>query len=977
MNEDKRYPQGTLIKDVFFRSHVVELNPKQPLLSDYNEPVWPEYVLLLDTETTLDPQEQSLLFGFYRVCRLQGNSYHCIEEGILHADDLDADYLHVITRYARVSRSEVASTDYDERIHVYNRSEFVERMLFDAIKTKSLIVAFNAPWDISRLSVGHRASRNRAWTLILSQRISRKTGEPESNPERPCMRVTSKDSKAAFFSLTKPIRPEEWPTYKVGDKTRIVCRVLDLHTLGWALFNEQYSLKSMCEALHTKNQKFDHEPTGTVTIKELEYCRQDVRCTVDSLNSLKEEFDRHTVNKHRIELYPDKAVSPASVGKAYLRAMGITPPKDKFVVPDYIHGIAAQAFFGGRAECRIRNTPVPVVLTDVSSQYPTINSLLGNPDVLRAESLSFDDATEEVRRFVARITLNDSFKRKTWKKMNFFARIHPDNDVVPVRAEYHNDGVTKNIGVNYFSSSEPIWLSGPDVIASKLLSGKAPRIEKAIRMVPHGRQKGLRPTNLRGMVAVDPQTDDLFQVMVEEKQVHKTSDEALSYFLKICANSASYGMFFELTPQKKFNAAKVKVFSGEHNHEQSVTTIEKQGEWYFPPIAALITGGAHLFLAMLEQCITDQGGRHLFCDTDSMCIVASRTGGSVACPNEPRIKALSWKDVEKIARRFTSLNCYNRRKVPGSILKIEKVNFVRGKQIDLFGYAISAKRYVLYRYDASGNIVIVDAKAHGLGYLYPPKDAVKDDPKSDWLFEAWHWVLEGEVATPRTTPAWFSIPAMMRMTVSTPAILGMLKGFTKPFNFVHVPLLFPSLYPAGKDPSNFGLIMPFSKHRDQWLNTKAIDTHSGKQYSIALLDPKGCTRKIQVKCYGNILGAYREHPEAKFVGKDGRPCDSLTRGLLRRSHIVANVHRYVGKETSRRWEQGDDMSMVDFRCAEYNGKTVADDEIRKRLAKLGIRKAARETNVDSKTIMKISRGEPVKSITLAKVVGFVQQQNHK
>ena len=103
-------------------------------------------------------------------------------------------------------------------------------------------------------------------------------------------------------------------------------------------------------------------------------------------------------------------------------------------------------------------------------------------------------------------------------------------------------------------------------------------------------------------------------------------------------------------------------------------------------------------------------------------------------------------------------------------------------------------------------------------------------------------------------PEWFSIPAMMRMTVSTPAVLGMLKGFTKPFNFIHVPLLFPSLYPVGKDHSNFSLIMPFSKHRDRWLDTKAIDVHSGERYSIALLDPKGRTKNIEVKCYGNVLG---------------------------------------------------------------------------------------------------------------------------
>jgi len=186
---------------------------------------------------------------------------------------------------------------------------------------------------------------------------------------------------------------------------------------------------------------------------------------------------------------------------------------------------------------------------------------------------------------------------------------------------------------------------------------------------------------------------------------------------------------------------------------------------------------------------------------------------------------------------------------------------------------------------------------------------------------------------------------MMRMTVSTPAVLGLLKGFTKPFNFVHVPLLFPNLYPAGKDPSNFGLIMPFSKHREEWLKTKAIETHSGKRYSICLLDPRGRAKKIEVKCYGNILGSYREHPEAKFLGADGEPCNKLTRGLLRRSHIVANQHRYVGKETSRKWEQGDDPSLVDFHCSEYSdGKTIADEELRKQIAEFGIRKTARAVN---------------------------------
>jgi len=69
-------------------------------------------------------------------------------------------------------------------------------------------------------------------------------------------------------------------------------------------------------------------------------------------------------------------------------------------------------------------------------------------------------------------------------------------------------------------------------------------------MIPHGQQACLKAVSLRGIVEVDPRKDDLFRVMVEQKEVHKKSNEALSYFLKICANSTSYGMFYELTPQE-------------------------------------------------------------------------------------------------------------------------------------------------------------------------------------------------------------------------------------------------------------------------------------------------------------------------------------------------------------------------------------------------------------------------------------------
>lgn len=141
--------------------------------------------------------------------------YVCVEEGILYADDRPSGELNTIQQYARSRNSEVISHQFDERLHIYGRSEFAEKILFETVRNRGLIVAFNAPWDISRLAVDDKVSRNRGWTLILSQRTSRKTSEIQPNPERPFIRATSKDSKACFFSSRSRVTPKSGPTMKL------------------------------------------------------------------------------------------------------------------------------------------------------------------------------------------------------------------------------------------------------------------------------------------------------------------------------------------------------------------------------------------------------------------------------------------------------------------------------------------------------------------------------------------------------------------------------------------------------------------------------------------------------------------------------------------------------------------------------------------------------------------------------------------
>jgi hypothetical protein len=176
----------------------------------------------------------------------------------------------------------------------------------------------------------------------------------------------------------------------------------------------------------------------------------------------------------------------------------------------------------------------------------------------------------------------------------------------------------------------------------------------------------------------------------------------------------------ETTKKRK----KVGYFSGEKQGRLETTHGENPGTWYFPPLASLITSGGRLLLAMLEKSVHEKGGSYLFCDTDSLCIVATKEGGFVPCEGgtfrcegNPAIRVLSLAEVESIAEQFRKLNPYEPSLVP-EILKIEDVNHVdcdpKKPFRQLFGYAISAKRYALYS-QSENEICIEKASGHGLG----------------------------------------------------------------------------------------------------------------------------------------------------------------------------------------------------------------------------------------------------------------------
>jgi hypothetical protein len=939
--------------EIYLRCHtrILDENPKEKRGPRRPLPL-PKYGLVFDTETTTDAR-QNLNFGAYQFCEFQSDgNYVCREEGLFHADDLDATQLEVLRQYGR-DENRKRTGNQRPKLKIHSRSGFVEKVMYTAIQAGAAIVAFNLPFDLSRIAVEYRVARGagkRGWSFVIFQYKDKKKGVWLPNSFRPRVQLRPKDSKAAFIRLAGGDMNQP---YRLG-------RFLDLKTLVWALRNKSLSLEGACREFKVPG-KLDHTPTGRVTREEIDYCRQDVTATVGLLNAVLVEFRRYPVG----DLPPEKAYSAASIVKAFLGTMGVIPPAQKFQLDDKTLGICMQGYYGGRAEIRIRHTPVPVVYTDFTSQYPTVNTLLGLWRMLTARNLRVRDVTREVRTLLQALTLDQLLDQSTWPKLAFFALIQPDGDILPVRTVYGDEhvGEQTNIGLNPLTSAKPIWFAGPDVVASLLLSRKMPKILRAIRFEPVGVQKEMRSVNL-GAGSIDPYKDDFFRKVIEERK-GKDKTEPLYYFLKILANAGCYGIYAEVNKSQtgKNDPKMIGIFSGEEERSERTCIVELPGPWYFPPVSALITAGGRLLLAMLERMVTDAGGSYLMCDTDSMAIVASESGGLVPCEGGPHrlsdgteaVKALSWKETREIVDRFAALNPYDPAIVPGSILNIvEDINLdSAGNQHQVYAYGISAKRYALYTYDDS-KVKLIKASEHGLGLYYRPKEGRDSDCEvALWIKEGWQWIVNRALGLPCRESDWFRLPVMRRVAISTPNVMKALRKLdrdkSRPYNFALSPVLLNlSTLPIT-------LLGPFEKDPARWEKMLYINIHDGTTHT---LNPPSAL--VLVQTFGMVFSQYVRHPEYKGLAPDDRPCKGDSHGLLKRYPVTATAFQLIGKETERGWEQAEDISTLLPSLKHYDQNTgTANQFLRERLQRVSLNTLQQETGLSRHTILRTRRAERV------------------
>ena len=615
--------------------------------------------------------------------------------------------------------------------------------------------------------------------------------------------------------------------------------------------------------------------------------------------------------------------------------MGIKPPQEKFKIPHQINGIAMQAFNAGRAECLIRRTPVPVTYVDFHAQFPAVSHLLNCPEVLCAQRLDFPDFTVEARELLERVTLDDCFQPAFWRKLRWYARVEPCEDVLPLRAKFgQREGSDPTLGWNFLTSKQHIWITGPDAVAAKLITGKPIKILDAFVIVPHGLQPGLQPIKLYGQLDVDPLRDDLAVKLVELRTSVKEKNPHLAGGLKVAANSAAFGLLCQMNVKDLDSASPLHVFSGQTIYLTPKTKLwEEPAEFYCPIMASLVTGGSHLLCAMLERAVGDMGGQIAAMDTDSAMIVSTKKGGLVPCAGGSRrlktyrvpsghsaVRALSEAEVEHLRERFETLNPW-RKTLKVAFLKLEKENFrPDGQREQLYAYCISAKLYCLFNLDG-GKLTIRKPSGHGLGFLQSPYSIADWERKKGrkwtealppWIFEAWHFILSRELRLQHVPPSWLKQPAVMTVPITTPQVLerlGYFKDDLRPFTIVTVPFPKKEINLLWKG----FFVMPYTEKLNDLHGRPMVNVVSGETFFIH--DQKSATLPksagwLCLRTMEDEINRILSRAESKFCTPNGGTCTSKTIGLLMRRHIRAGEFRYIGREASTRWASGPDLSMM-------------------------------------------------------------------
>lgn len=415
------------------------------------------------------------------------------------------------------------------------------------------------------------------------------------------------------------------------------------------------SLKGACDTIGIDFEVSEAETHGNLSDEYMEYCLNDVWATYllyQKLNNrLKSMFGNLPV---------ESVYSTASIGKYVLKSMGYRRVGYEQEAVDRI----APAYFGGRTDAEITGEIVSnLQYTDILSQYPTVSKLTNVWDFMKAETVTIGQIDESDLPAVS-----DLRDPEVWPEIaDYYVKIKPKGATLPIRTP-HLDDTTKVVTSQVHSETE-IHYHYMDIIAAELIDGeKKFDIVAAWKVSKNGKQD-LTNANVAG-VDIQPE-DNVMAKSIEarkEIQVNQGFKDEKTLSLKIVAN-ALYGCTAERI---------VKEIDGD-KHD-----IASKSGFYNPHVAATITAGGRLMIALGEKLAKDYDSKLIYCDTDSLILENHVT--------------------DRIINDFSNLNPYDG--VAGTLPMLEKEKDEPGNL-----FAVGTKKYIFF----SDSGKPLEVKEHGLG----------------------------------------------------------------------------------------------------------------------------------------------------------------------------------------------------------------------------------------------------------------------
>ncbi len=534
-------------------------------------------------------------------------------------------------------------------------------------------------------------------------------------------------------------------------------------------------------------------------------------------------------------------------------------------------------------------------------------------------------------------------------------------------------------------SQTPLWYAGPDLAAAAISGSGRPRVLRAWRLRPEDIQDTLRPVPFRGdeQDRIDPRVTNPFQRLVElrkRKTGDKLDDDLRSTGYKVIANSGAYGIFVETTPEDidpkaTRTSTRVKVW-GMHEFAASVDRPERHSPLCSFPIAALVTAGARLLLAVAERLVHDAGGEVAYCDTDSLFIVSTEHGGLVPCTNGPyrlhdgrrAVRALSRAQVDDILRDLAALKVFN---LDGSSFKIEDENLdERGDRREIWFYGSREKSYGLFVIGDDAMPMPVKTSGHTIGQYRSP---YATDRERRWIGEAWQYAMCEGLGVPMAAPPWFELPATSQLTLTTANLMEHYAKTCDPFDFLAVAqLAYPGLLRCCDAPRPSCLLYA---DRARWPEQPWRCLGCGASIHPYLAD----TSQPIFKTYRRVVASLAHAIELKRLGADGaEPAPGVIRGLTIPRPVNVTSIEHMGKEVIV-----DPTDTLEELTAEqltatdpviYRDARQTYEHLRERIRAGGISGVAREAGV-SRSVVKafVNQGTAAHPSTIAKLEAALAQ----